>query len=111
MNNIKIYAHIDGVKIKVERIDFFNSTFAVFVKETATTEKMIPNTKIESLDYQNLTDLNSIPSLRSLCLKIDRKIWAKVESHECTQSWGREQTGLLILDFLKGMETINRQQI
>lgn len=103
-----MYAHIDGVKVKVERIDFFNSTFAVFIKNTETTEEMVVNTKIDSLDYINLSDLNSTPSLRSLCLKIDRDIWAKVESHECTQSWGREQTGLLILDFLK--QTINRQQ-
>ncbi len=52
-----------------------------------------------------------VPSLRNLCWKIDRDVWAKVESGEATTSWGREQTGLLILDFLKEMDSINRQQI
>lgn len=57
-----------------------------------------------------LDRISKVPSLRNLCWKIDRDVWAKVESGQCTTSWGREQTGLLILDFLKELETINRQQ-
>jgi hypothetical protein len=56
----------------------------------AETKKLTPPEKI-----------GKIPSLRSLCLKIDRDVWAKVESGKGTASWGREQTGLLILEFLK----------
>ncbi len=53
------------------------------------------------MDLEKLSEINSTPSLRSLCLKLDREVWAKVESKECTQSWGREQTGLMIIDFVK----------
>lgn len=50
--------------------------------------------------------ISQVPSLRNLCWKIDRDVWAKVESGQATTSWGREQTGLLIIDFLKEIETI-----
>jgi len=36
-----------------------------------------------------------VPSLRNLCLKLDREVWAKVEAHIATQSWGREQSGFI----------------
>lgn len=34
--------------------------------------------------------------LKKLCWKLDREIWAKVEVHEATQSWGREQSAIAI---------------
>ena len=51
---------------------------------------------------------NGKPSeLKSLVWKLDRRIWAKVSCHEATQSWGRQESAKLILDYY---ETIKRQQ-
>jgi len=60
---------------------------------------------------EKLKEAYNVPSLRQLCWRIDREIWAKVEVHEATQSWGREQTGLLILDFLKEIQTEEQKTI
>jgi len=37
--------------------------------------------------------------LKSLVWKLDREIWAKVEGGMATQSWGRQESARLILDY------------
>lgn len=37
--------------------------------------------------------------LKQLVWKLDREIWAKVEAHEATTSWGREQSAYLIQQY------------
>jgi len=58
------------------------------------------------LDWSKIT----IPSLKNLVWKLDREIWAKVETHEATTSWGREQSGILIIEFLREFETVALEQ-
>lgn len=52
----------------------------------------------------------NMPSLKNLVWRLDREIWAKVESKEATTSWGREQSALLILKFLSEFEQINLEE-
>jgi len=64
------------------------------------------NRKEKHIDWSNV----NIPSLKNLVWKLDREVWAKVEAHEATTSWGREQSGILIIEFLKEFETIALEQ-
>ncbi len=47
--------------------------------------------------------------LKELVWRLDREVWAKVEVHEATQSWGREQTAKLIIEYfgLSGWFDVN----
>jgi len=122
-----MYAVIEGERVKVERIDFFQSSFAIFIKDSETTEKMVPSSKIDSIEhlpqiYKSAANKekrpklgNSNNQLKKLLWKLDREIWAKVEVHEATQSWGREQSGILINEYTDGIlsaadEVINTTQ-
>lgn len=49
--------------------------------------------------------------LKEIVWKLDRDIWAKVETHEATQSWGREQSAKLILEYFGDIEELRKESL
>lgn len=72
-------------------------------EQTIATDNTLPIESAKELHEKIYKDIY----LNKIVWMLDRDVWAKVEAHEATQSWGREQSGKLILEYaaIKTSET------
>lgn len=61
------------------------------------TKKQSP-LEMSSFRSSSFVPPNASKSMKALCWKLDRDIWAKVEAKEATTSWGREQSAIAICE-------------